>query len=59
MNRRYLIRNALFSAGALSAGSARSQQENATPEGHHSYPAPPKQTDGVPMPNIFGVSEWT
>src|SRR6201996_8830828 len=55
MNRRELIRNALLSAGALSSRSALPQQESAVPKGHHSYPAPPRRTDGSPMPNILWV----
>jgi arylsulfatase A-like enzyme len=55
MNRRDLIRNALLSAGALSSRNALAQQEDAVPKAHHSYPAPPKRTDGSPMPNILWV----
>jgi len=55
MNRRDLIRKALLSAGALSSGRALPRQENSLPKGHHSYPTPPKRTDGGPMPNILWV----
>ena len=55
MNRRDLIRNALLSAGAVSSGKALAQQADAVPRGHQSYPAPPRRSDGGPMPNILWV----
>src|ERR1700754_3085302 len=62
MNRRDVIKGALISAGAISAGSAVAQQVNSHAadrpgrEGQHqSYPSSPIKTNHERMPNILWV----
>ncbi|MDE1176335.1 MAG: sulfatase-like hydrolase/transferase [Edaphobacter sp.] len=59
MNRRDVIKNALLSAGAISAGSAMAQEVSAQAAQkrvpHESYPSPPRKTNGERMPNVLWV----
>ncbi|HEV2486853.1 MAG TPA: sulfatase-like hydrolase/transferase [Terracidiphilus sp.] len=54
MNRRDVIKNALLSAGALTAGQAMAQEAQEY-TGKRSYPLPPRKTGGERMPNILWV----
>src|SRR6476469_8985765 len=62
INRREVIKGALLSAGAISAGSAVAQQVNsraadrpARQGPHQSYPSPPVKTNHERMPNILWI----
>lgn len=59
MNRRDLIKNALLSAGAIAGGTAAGAQQEAPARrnrsAHHSFPSPPRETNGERMPNILWV----
>src|SRR6186713_1854726 len=62
MNRRDVIKSALLSAGAISAGSPMAQEVDRRagtgsqkPAPHESYPSPPRKTNGERMPNILWV----
>lgn len=54
MNRRDLIKNALLSAGAMTASSAVAQEVMPNPE-KHSFPSAPHKTSGDRLPNILWV----
>jgi arylsulfatase A-like enzyme len=54
MNRRDLIKNALLSAGAMTASGAVAQEVTPSSE-KRSFPLPPHTTSGERMPNILWV----
>ena len=54
MNRRDLIKNALLSAGAVTASGAVAQEVTPSSK-NHSFPLPPRTRSGERMPNILWV----
>src|SRR5690242_5678847 len=58
MNRREMIRSTLLAAGAVTARGAIAEEvlpSNQQTETKHSYPLPPRETNGEHMPNILWV----
>jgi arylsulfatase len=54
MNRREMIRNALLSAGAITASGAAAQDALPPPQ-KRSFPSAPRQANGERMPNILWI----
>ena len=55
MNRRDWMKNALLSAGALTANQALTQKASRSAPRGNSFPPPPRSNDGGPMPNILWI----
>ncbi|MBS1815061.1 MAG: sulfatase-like hydrolase/transferase [Acidobacteria bacterium] len=55
MNRREMIKNALLSAGAMTASGAVAQEAMPPHPRKHSFPSPPTKPDGEKMPNILWI----